>query len=125
MPKDKELARNADRATLRKMALKDALSFPIKDTNAETVEAPLKDVLLLTPQDPQQSPPSERQVGGDHYKNMVIEPSEFIYKNQLNWLVGNAIKYLCRYDKKNGKNDLDKAIHYIELLKEWRYERDD
>ena len=66
-------------------------------------------------------PPSERQVGGDHYKDMVIEPSEFIYRNNLNWLVGNAIKYLCRYNNKHGENDLDKAIHYIELLKEWEY----
>ena len=68
---------------------------------------------------------SDRQVGGDHYKDMAIEPSEFIYRNKLNWLVGNAIKYLCRYDKKHGENDLDKAIHYIELLKEWEYENDD
>ena len=67
---------------------------------------------------------SDKQVGGNHYKDMAIEPSEFIYRNKLNWLVGNAIKYLCRYDKKHGENDLDKAIHYIELLKQWEY-RDD
>lgn len=52
---------------------------------------------------------------------MAIQPSDFIYKNNLNWFVGNAIKYLCRYGLKNGPQDLDKAIHYIELLKEEEY----
>lgn len=52
---------------------------------------------------------------------MAIQPSDFIYKNNLNWFVGNAIKYLCRYRLKNGPQDLDKAIHYIELLKEEEY----
>ena len=63
--------------------------------------------------------PSDKQVGGDHYKDMPIQPSEFIFVNELNWLQGNAIKYVCRYGSKGGKQDLDKAIHYIELLKEW------
>ena len=62
------------------------------------------------------------QVGGNHYKDMVIQPSEFIYKNNLNWLQGNAIKYICRHSEKGGKQDIDKAIHYLELLKEWGYE---
>ena len=65
--------------------------------------------------------PSDKQVGGDHYKNMAIQPSEFIYKNNLNWLQGNAIKYICRHNRKHGNEDLDKAIHYLELLKEWEY----
>ncbi len=65
---------------------------------------------------------SDQQVGGDHYKDMAIQPSEFIYKNDLNWLQGNAIKYICRFSKKGGEQDLDKAIHYLELLKEWSYE---
>jgi hypothetical protein len=50
---------------------------------------------------------------------MSIQPSEFIFVNKLNWLQGNAIKYICRYGSKGGEQDLDKAIHYIELLKEW------
>ena len=66
-------------------------------------------------------PASNKQVGGDHYKNMAIQPSEFIYKNNLNWLQGNAIKYICRHNRKHGNEDLDKAIHYLELLKEWEY----
>ncbi len=66
--------------------------------------------------------PSKKQVGGDHYKDMAIQPSEFIYRNELNWLQGNAIKYICRHNRKHGSQDIDKAIHYLELLKEWEYE---
>ena len=65
--------------------------------------------------------PSERQIGGDHYKSMAIEPSEFIHRNKIGWLEGNAIKYICRHSRKHGKQDIDKAIHYLELLKEWQY----
>jgi hypothetical protein len=66
----------------------------------------------------------DSQIGGDHYKDFPIQPSEFIYKNKLGWHEGNAIKYICRHSKKNGKLDIDKAIHYLELLKELEYPDD-
>lgn len=66
-------------------------------------------------------PASERQVGGTHYRDMKIQPSEFIYTNGLNWLQGNAIKYICRHAAKDGLDDLLKAKHYIDLLIEWEY----
>lgn len=65
---------------------------------------------------------SDRQVGGNHYKDMVIQPHTFIVQNGLNWCEGNAIKYICRHAVKNGAQDIDKAIHYLELLKEQEYE---
>lgn len=65
--------------------------------------------------------PSDDQVGGDHYKGMAIEPSEFIHRNGIGWLEGNAIKYVCRHSMKHGEQDIDKAIHYLQLLKEWQY----
>jgi len=64
---------------------------------------------------------SDLQVGGSHYRDCTIQPSEFIYKNRLSWLEGNAIKYLCRHHAKGGRQDLEKSIHYIELLIEWEY----
>ena len=64
---------------------------------------------------------SDTQVGGDHYKSLTIQPSEYIFKNNLNWLEGNAIKYITRHARKGGVADIDKAIHYLELLKEWHY----
>jgi hypothetical protein len=56
------------------------------------------------------------QVGGSHYKDMVIQPVEFIEKNNLGFCVGNVIKYVCRYKSKNGIEDLKKAKHYLEIL---------
>ena len=63
-----------------------------------------------------------RQVQGNHYKSFKIQPFEFISANDLSFFQGNVIKYVCRYDKKNGIEDLKKIIHYcelqIELIKE-------
>ena len=61
---------------------------------------------------------TQRQIGGKHYKDFKIHPIEFITKNKLSFIQGNIIKYVCRFDKKNGNEDIDKAIHYCELLKE-------
>jgi hypothetical protein len=60
----------------------------------------------------------DSQIGGNHYK-LPIQPVEFIYKNQLDYLRGNVIKYVTR--KKNGAEDIRKAIHYCELLLELEY----
>jgi hypothetical protein len=56
------------------------------------------------------------QVGGNHYKDMIIQPIEFTMKNNLNFCQGNIIKYVTRYKHKNGIEDLKKAKHYIDLL---------
>ena len=62
---------------------------------------------------------TDKQVGGDHYKGFTIQPAEFCYVNEIPYLEATAIKYLCRWKKKGGVQDLDKAIHFIELLKEF------
>ena len=61
------------------------------------------------------------QEGGSHYKDMLIQPVEFIVKNDIAFLEANVIKYVCRHRNKNGIQDLDKAIHYLELAKELYY----
>ena len=58
----------------------------------------------------------EKQVEGSHYKDMPIQPVEYIYANALGYFEGNVIKYVSRWRKKNGIADLEKAKHYIELL---------
>jgi len=65
-----------------------------------------------------------KQVGGSHYKDFSIQPVEFIQKNGLGFCEGNAIKYLCRWKEKGGIQDLQKAIHYVELLIEMETRRD-
>lgn len=62
---------------------------------------------------------SLKQVGGNHYKEFKIQPAEFCFINNIPYLEATAIKYLCRWRKKGGIQDLDKAIHFIELLKEF------
>ncbi|MEG1232294.1 MAG: DUF3310 domain-containing protein [Acinetobacter sp.] len=61
------------------------------------------------------------QVGGDHYKAMKIQPAKFALENKLDYCQANAIKYICRHESKNGKQDLEKAKHYIDLLIEHYY----
>ena len=55
------------------------------------------------------------QVGGDHYKNLAIQPAEYIYANNIGFFEGNVIKYVSRWRQKNGIADLEKASHYIDL----------
>ena len=64
---------------------------------------------------------SDIQIGGDHYKDLPIQPIEFIHANSIPFCEANAIKYLCRWRKKNGIADLQKAKHYIDLLIELEY----
>ena len=64
----------------------------------------------------------KKQIGGSHYKDMAIQPSQFINKNKLLFAEGNAIKYICRHAHKGGKEDLKKAIHYIEMIIERAYD---
>lgn len=63
------------------------------------------------------------QIGGAHYKNCAIQPVEFITKNKLGFLEGCVIKRICRYEDKNGLEDLKKAKHEIDLLIELKYGR--
>jgi len=58
----------------------------------------------------------DTQVGGDHYKSMPIQPVEFIQKNDLGFIEGNIVKYICRWRSKGGIDDVRKVIHYAELL---------
>ena len=63
----------------------------------------------------------KKQIGGSHYKNMKIQPAQFINENNLPFAEGNAIKYICRHAHKGGREDLKKAIHYIEMIIERDY----
>jgi len=64
------------------------------------------------------------QVGGDHYQDMAISPLEYIEANGLGFAEGCVIKYVSRFSKKNGLEDLEKAEHYIKVLKQ-RYKKEE
>lgn len=58
----------------------------------------------------------DSQVGGSHYKELAIQPLEFIVKNELDFLQGNVVKYVVRYKVKGGLEDLKKARHYLDMM---------
>ena len=41
----------------------------------------------------------EKQTGGNHYKDMAIQPAEYAEKNGLSLLEGNIVKYVSRWKK--------------------------
>ena len=59
------------------------------------------------------------QIGGNHYKELKIQPMEFSMANNLNALQHTIIKYITRYKDKNGIEDIKKAIHCCQLLLEY------
>ena len=67
----------------------------------------------------------DTQHGGDHYKKLKIQPIEFIYANELDFLQGNVVKYITRHKDKNGSADVRKALHYCQLILELQYEEDE
>ena len=64
----------------------------------------------------------KKQIGGSHYQNMVMQPSEFINKNKLPFAEGSAIKYICRHAAKGKQEDIHKAIHYLEMILDRDYQ---
>ena len=64
----------------------------------------------------------DKQIGGKHYRNMKIQPAEFVNENKLLFAEGNAIKYICRHQSKGKADDIKKAIHYLEMILERDYD---
>ena len=63
------------------------------------------------------------QIGGSHYKDAKIQPVQYIEANRLGFLEGCTVKRVTRHDKPTGKGrqDIEKAIHELQLLLELRY----
>jgi uncharacterized protein DUF3310 len=53
-----------------------------------------------------------------YYARFTIEPATFIAANKLPFDVGSIIKYVCRFDAKNGRQDVEKAKRFCEMLLE-------
>ena len=51
------------------------------------------------------------------YKKQI----KFVIENQLLFPEGNVIKYICRHPYKGGKEDLEKAKHFIDMIIERDY----
>jgi hypothetical protein len=68
----------------------------------------------------------DTQVGGDHYRDGGIQPVQYIEANNLGFLEGCVIKRVTRHDREGGKGrqDIEKAIHELQLLLELRYPKE-
>ena len=63
----------------------------------------------------------DKQIGGQHYQKFKIQPSKFVVENELLYPEGCAIKYIVRHRMKGKIQDLEKAIHFIEMIIERDY----
>ena len=63
----------------------------------------------------------DKQIGGTHYRTMKIQPSKFVIENKMLFAEGNVVKYICRHPYKDGKQDLEKAKHFIDMIIERDY----
>ena len=63
----------------------------------------------------------KENVSPDYYARYDIEPISFIMRNNITYAEGNVIKYVLRHDMKGGVEDIDKAIRYLEMIKEEKY----
>ena len=59
----------------------------------------------------------ENKINSDHYRKGSIEVIDFIQDQQLDFCLGNVIKYICRagHKTKDPTSDLLKAKDYIEF----------
>ena len=63
----------------------------------------------------------KKQIDGTHYSKLKIQPTEYIIANKLPYIEGNVIKYVTRHRDKGKRKDIEKAIHYLQMLLE-KYE---
>jgi hypothetical protein len=64
---------------------------------------------------------NDTQVGGAHYKQDTIQHWDFVEANDIPYMEAQIIKYVMRHHDKNGKQDLEKAKHFIDKLIELDY----
>jgi hypothetical protein len=65
--------------------------------------------------------PKDQQVGGSHYKDLAIQPIDYIHANGLGFCEGNIVKYVTRHKEKGGADDIRKIIHYCEFILQQQY----
>lgn len=105
--------------SIRSKLIRTARHFGMSEETIEKII--LKPVVATDDVDEAPKTALNSQVAGDHYKKLKIQPMEYSMANKLDACQHTVIKYVTRFRDKGGKQDLDKAIHAIELLKEIEY----
>lgn len=60
--------------------------------------------------------PNTRQVGGDHYRRAGMQHWDLAALADAGYFAGQVTKYTERHSKKNGRQDLEKALHFAEKM---------
>ena len=63
----------------------------------------------------------QRQEGGSHYSSQNVQPITYILANNMPFCEGSVVKYVTRHRLKNGAEDLQKAVHYLQYILEHEY----
>lgn len=61
---------------------------------------------------------TKKQVGGNHYLSMGMQPLHFAMQNRWDAGAFSILKYLSRHASKNGLEDVLKARHFIDLRRD-------
>ena len=68
--------------------------------------------------------PYDKQIAGSHYQGFKIQPSKFVIENNMLFPEGCVIKYIGRHQSKGKRQNIEKAIHYLEMILERDYDAD-
>lgn len=96
---------DASKREFEEQEIIDKVESPYGKTNNNEILGTHSSSLLLTD-----------KINPPHYKQGNIEVCDFIIDQKLDYLEGNIIKYVCRYKRKNGLEDLEKARWYLNKL---------
>lgn len=67
----------------------------------------------------------KRQIGGSHYREMKVQPIEYIMANDMDYCEGAIVKYISRHRQKGGPDDIRKIKHYCDLILQMEYGLED
>ena len=65
---------------------------------------------------------NDRQVGGDHYRTGVVQHWDFVHMHDIKYHEAQVIRYIMRHHRKNGAEDVKKAIHFCHKILELYYD---
>ena len=61
---------------------------------------------------------NEKQVGGTHYNQVQTQHWDLMLLNRVPYLEAQITKYVTRWKKKHGVQDVEKSTHYLEKLQD-------
>ncbi len=65
-----------------------------------------------------------KQIDGDHYKKLPIQPMDYSMANGLDACQHSVVKYVTRFRDKGGVRDLEKAKHILDMLIEYENDKE-